>query len=154
MVWLDPGLTTGVAWVNLVTWEFGSDEYDLAGTEGKLRSLAEKYPGVKTAVGYEMYLAVGGPRAGTAKYSQDVIAMTVRMTKELGFQFLKPAPSSMRLVATPVLLRRMGWYSTGNGHANDAARHALAFLMRSRPMPDMVRLKLFPGYVPSVTLAP
>ncbi len=152
IVWLDPGFTTGLAWWDPETGKFFSGQFDddveLAET---LAALAENVPG-RLAVGYEQYIVT--PRGkGTPSHSLKVIGQVSKMAQEGLFELLKPVPSSSRKVATPVFLKRLGWYKPGKVHANDAAQHLLAYLMRQRPMPAHIKHKLFPGYNTSDTIA-
>lgn len=144
ITWLDPGLTTGLAWWNGRA--FGSWQYDKPDLTDRLNTLSELYDG-RLAVGYERYIITsGGVRRGTPRHSMGVIERVDAMAEEGLFTLLPPMPSSARKLANPVMLRRLGWYLPGKVHANDASQHLLAYLLRTRPMPQQIRSKLFPGY--------
>ncbi len=145
VTWLDPGKTTGGATYDCATGEFASWQHEDDGYVEELDRLIVRY-GTRLAVGYEMYIVTAaGPRSGTPKYSQGVISNVRDMAQHGMFSLLKPVPSSARFLGGPVLLRRLGWHKPGKVHANDAAMHTLAYLLRTPPIPANIR-KLFTGY--------
>lgn len=153
VVWLDPGLTTGGASYDLqdstfTSWQSGPD--DLV---QHLQELEKTCAG-RMQIGWEMYLAAGGPQHGTSKHSQEAIGRVRAFALAYGVEVLKPHTSSARKLGSTVFLRRLGWYKPGSPHANDAAMHTLSHLMMMRPMPSAIRESLFPGYAPGVTIAP
>lgn len=143
IIWLDPGLTTGLASYDLETADFLSWQYDAEGLFQRLRGLAAIHPG-RIQLGWEMYLSAGGPQHGTAKHSHEVIGAARDFAQEFDVMVLKPQPSASRKLGSPVFLRRLGWYKTGKPHANDAARHLLADLLKKDPIPAEIRAVLFP----------
>lgn len=151
--WFDPGQTTGAACLDLETGKFFSGQYDPGELALHLLTMS-RVSGVRLLIGYEQYLAAGGPQRGTSKHSQGAIGVIESTAMQCGITLLKPVPSSSRIVASPAFLRRMGWYTAGKPHANDAARHLLAFLLRQHPVPAFVRERLFPGYTPDATISP
>ncbi len=151
VVWFDPGKTTGWASYAFATETFRSGQIEddsvmLGMFLESLYSGNETFAPEKVAVGYELYLVVGGPRAGTSEYSEKAISTIEQSVKRCGYTRLDPQPSSARKLGGPVMLRRMGWYAPGQRHANDAGMHALSWMMKQKPMPYAVRRKLFPGY--------
>lgn len=131
--WLDPGLTTGLAWWDPETWKFFSGQYlpdDLLPT---LADLASNVPG-RLAVGTEKYLVTPRGR-GIPKYSLEIIGQVQGMADQGLFTLLPSMPSSARMLGNVQMLRRLGWYKPGKGHANDAAMHTLAYLLRERKLP-------------------
>lgn len=142
--WLDPGQTTGAAWYDLDTDQFGSAEY----TADELADVMDAMTAVhceRMAVGWEMYLQPGSK--GIADYSVGEIAKVRKLCADRGVTMLKPQPSSARnLQSTVVFLRRLGWYRSGAGHANDAACHLFRHLIRMHPIPEKIRTRLPAGY--------
>lgn len=145
VIWLDPGQTTGLALWDESTQSFFSGQYNTGDLVECLTAAMEKYPD-RLVVGYEAYLAAGGPRAGTSKHSQEAIGVVKEFAKSSGCPLLAPVPSSSRKVGSKVFLQRLGWYKPGKRHANDAAQHLLSHLLTQKPMSPHVRSKLFPGY--------
>lgn len=152
IVWLDPGLITGLASYDLKNGAFLSWQYEEDDLVRRLHSLSELCEG-RMQVGWEAFL-VGNPKQSTSKYSQEVIGRIKDFAFVHDVEVLKSQPSSSRALGSRVMLRRLGWYKPGKVHANDASQHLLSHLLKMRPMPHPVREKLFPGYKPSVTIAP
>lgn len=155
VVWADPGLMTGLAWYDLDTAEFRSEQYGPDDLRRKLDDLGQLHAD-RMGLGYEQFIVTsGGSRSSTPVHSHRAIQILVGFAKEYGsVELLKPQPSSARKLGNVVFLRRLGWYKPGRGHANDAAMHLLSDLLRRQPMPDAVRGKLFPGYAPGVSISP
>lgn len=154
-MWLDPGLTTGVASWHETTATFWAGQLDEEHLVEGLERLCEKNAGRTIWLGYEKYIVTsGGPRTGTPRHSLGAIGKVEAMAMGGAFNLLKSQPSASRLLANAVQLRRIGWYRTGQRHANDASQHLLAHLIRQRPMSPYVRHKLFQGYEQSVTIGP
>lgn len=135
VIWIDPGLMTGVASFDLAhpafdSWQAEPDEV--------VRTLHERLAVAdgRMQIGWEMYLSTGGPQHGTPKHSNEIIGRLKDFALIHGVELLKPQPSSARKLGSVVFLRRLGWYKPGQVHANDAASHALAYLMRERLLPD------------------
>lgn len=154
IVWADPGLLTGLAWYDLNTGHFGSDQYGPDDLRRKLDGFGMDHAS-HMIVGYERFIVTsGGPRTSSPEHAHRAIQVIDGFAKQYVVPLAKPQPSSARKLAQTVYLRRLGWYKPGRGHANDAAQHLLADLLRRKPIPGPVREKLFPGYKPSATIAP
>lgn len=153
IVWADPGLLTGLAWYDMDTGDFQSGQYGPEDLRRKLQELV-KLHGLRMIVGYERFNTVGGPKTSTPEHSHRAIQILDGFAQEYVIPMAKPQPSSARNLGSVVFLRRLGWYKPARGHANDAAQHLLADLMKRRPMPSPIREKLFPGYKPSATIGP
>lgn len=155
VVWADPGLMTGLAWYDLEADEFHSDQYTPDDLRRKLDDLG-RLASDRMLLGYEQFIVTsGGPRTSTPEHAHRAIQILTGFAKEYAHVLLaKPQPSSARKLGNAVFLRRLGWYKPGRGHANDAAMHLLADLLRRQPMPAPVRGRLFPGYRPGATIAP
>lgn len=152
IVWLDPGLTTGMAWWDPKQKRFGSWQYDAPDLAARLDILSLTY-GDRLAVGYEMYVVTSGGVRSAPKHAQEVIGVVRGMAAQEKFRLLPPMPSGVRKLGSVTYLRRLGWYKPGKRHANDAAMHLLSYLMRQKPMNPYVKSKLFPGYTTDVTIA-
>lgn len=154
VVWLDPGKVTGVACYDLEDAWFHSTQKELADLRLYFsEALLPAYGDVMT-IGWEMFINTsGGARTGDPSFSNEAIGLVRSLAQEHGIPLLKPQPSSARKLGNPVMLRRLGWYKPGKGHANDAAQHLLADLLKRHPMPHAIRAKLFPGYTGRGNLA-
>jgi hypothetical protein len=143
ITWLDPGLTTGLAWWDMDAEVFGSWQYEQADLFKRLACMTDLY-GQRLWVGYEKYLITSaGPRRGTPKHSLEVIAVVRDLAHANVFELLPSMPSSARLLGNVTMLRRLGWYKPGKPHANDAAQHTLAYLLREKKLPrDLIKKAL------------
>jgi hypothetical protein len=143
VIWLDPGLKTGVATL-LHGKHFDSGE----GILPEIGELLEDYGAVyrgRMALGWEQYvLTSGGGRTGSAGPPIEVIGVARWIGYKMECTMLQPVPSAMRKVATPEMLDRLGWWCPGLGHANDAARHMLSWLMRSKLLTPEQHAIVFP----------
>ena len=72
VVWLDPGLMTGLASYDLENDAFMSWQYEPDDLVRRLHQTLEICEG-RMWIGWEMYLAAGGPQHGTSKHSQEII---------------------------------------------------------------------------------
>lgn len=141
-VWLDPGLTTGAAGYDDDTEKFFSGQYSDQELYQLLVRLSELY-GRRLIIGYEQYIIT--PRGkGDPTYSRKVIAVVEEMAVQGVFRLLPPKPSVARKLGSVIYLRRLGWYRPGKVHANDAAQHLLASILRTSPLNPNIRRKLFP----------
>jgi hypothetical protein len=153
IVWADPGLLTGLAWYDIELDGFNSGQYDPDDLRRKLRDL-EKVWGPRMTLGYERFNVTGGPRNSSPEHAHKAIRSIEDFCQDYKIPLLTPQPSSARNLGSVTFLRRLGWYRAGRGHANDAAQHLLADLLKRKPMPTTLRAKLFPGYVDVVPSPP
>lgn len=153
VTWIDPGLLSGAAWYDLENDVFNSWQYDNRDLRKKLDQLADEV-GHRMAIGYEKFIHTsGGPRTSSPEHAHRAIQVVEDFARERNVPLLKSQPSSARMLGQVVYLRRLGWYRPGKGHANDAAQHVLAECLRRKPMPPVIREKLFPRYTARDTLA-
>lgn len=153
IAWADPGLLSGLAWVDLDDGTFSSWQYDNRQLDKQLNSMADRF-GDRMSVGYERFIVTsGGPRTSSPEHAQRAIQVIEDFAHKRCIPLLPPQPSSARKLGQVVYLRRLGWYKPGKAHANDAAQHLLAHLLKMSPMPHEIRTKLFPGYTAHGSLA-
>lgn len=157
VLWLDPGGTTGLAWIEYTPQGYTFDCAQAVGTEAaaevihRLISCNRSPSGglwwPKTTeerhqvwVGWEQYIVTaGGGRSGNPTPSLEVIGATKWICHDAGSRVLPPVPASYRIAATPELLKAIGWWRPGQPHAMDAARHLAAWLMREKQARRMYR---------------
>ncbi len=144
VLWADPGGTTGLAWIDLTADGYAFRCKQASGTEeaaylvdGILNYGPDGYRDRPTNgsvwVGWEQYIVTsGGGRAGNPAPSLEVIGAMKWLCRESGARVLPAAPASHRIVASPALLKSIGWWRPGMPHAMDAARHLCAWAMRER----------------------
>lgn len=153
IVWADPGLLTGLAWYDLDHDFFNSWQYNRVDLRAQLDRLAVLAEG-RMVLGYEKFIDTpGGRKTSTPEHAHRAVQVLEDFCLEHQVPVATPQPSSARKLGQVVYLRRLGWYRPAKAHANDAAQHVLADLLKRRPMPQAIREKLFPGYAPRDTLA-
>ncbi len=120
VLWLDPGGTTG--WAML----------DLTKDGTYLFECGQETPG-DVWVGWEQYIVTsGGGKAGNPAPSLEAIGAVRYLCAKHRARVLPAVPSSHRVVASPALLKSLGWWRPGMPHAQDATRHLVAWLLRER----------------------
>lgn len=146
VVWADPGFVTGLAWYDQKHRFFNSWQYSIDDLRPQLLRLFDLADG-RMALGYEDFIVTsGGACSSSPEDPLQVIQLLRDFAQERGIPLLKPQPSSARRLGQRVFLRRLGWYRPNQGHANDAAMHALAYLLKQRPIPQQIRETLYPDY--------
>ena len=140
---LDPGTTTGLAWYNRHEDEFCS--YEIRGRHNLYDHLALEWnlPHSDESVGLG-YTAPGtviverwDVRYDTfAKTNQDdpryIIGYVEGLVRRLDYlHYAEQRPGEAKGFATNDKLRALGWYTGGEGHADDATRHLVTFLAKA-----------------------
>ena len=139
----DPGGTTGWAFFNPARPEsFESWQSD---GEGWLRELTN----VDGCIGRDSIIVCERftIRQNTHKLSADAFEQTTDTIGALryiaaaeGCPFIRQTPAQAKAFATDDKLRKLGWYTPGLPHGNDAARHLLTYLAGVRYTPILQRL--------------
>lgn len=124
VLWLDPGRVTGWAVVNLVTGAFETGQEEFYETGLLVSRWAHNYE-AGLVLGWEDYLGHGG----SPKWALEVIGVARWFGECYGCR-LQTAPASSRVVVTLPVLKALGAHALGKEHANDAARHLVAWLRR------------------------
>jgi len=131
VIWLDPGKTTGIAFYDTVDGYFTSSQYDFAATGEYLDGMMTTWNDL--AIGWEQYIIAPG-HSGTAAFSLEVIGMTRWLAHHHDVLVLPAVPSAARKLGSDDKLKKLGWYTPGTRHANDAAAHMLAWLLRTKKL--------------------
>jgi hypothetical protein len=142
LVWLDPGKLTG--WAMLEHGEsFLSGQGDFAEVDDLVNTWVFNL-GSHLWLGWEMYVVTGGGgRFGSPEYSLEMIGAVKSACRRYRVTTLPPQPSAARKLGDDDKLRRLGWYRPGQRHANDAANHLLAYLLRENLLPPAQTERLF-----------
>lgn len=137
LIYLDPGATTGYA---LLMRDGGFAAGQVQGTAAFGDWLGDVLTrtGVPTHIGWEGYQVVGA-RSRESTVGLRVMGVAEYLACRHGARVLPEVASSMRTVAPTAAVHRLGWYRAGLPHAMDAARHLLAYLIRSGIAPELVR---------------
>jgi len=137
VLWLDPGRTTG--WARLRDskgFESGEAWFQLAGEIVRDHCRQSK----KALVGWEQFTITPATyRLKGSSEAIEVIGAARWIAADAGAEILPAAQRQARMTASSDTLRKLGWYRPGLGHANDAARHLLAWLTRSGNLTEEYR---------------
>jgi hypothetical protein len=140
--WLDPGLHSG--WATL----FHGEHFDSGeGILPEIGELLEDYGriyGDRMAIGWEQFIITpGGGRSSTAGPAIEVIGMARWIGYKYGCTMLKPVPSAMRTSVSTNVLKKLRWHCPGMDHANQAARHLGAWMLRENLFTKEQKTELF-----------
>lgn len=145
---IDPGLTTG--WACLTLTVYGDDQFDSGQIENRhtferfFDGFTDNRGGGDLAVVCERFTITGD----TARKSPQldplyIIGYMDGRCSRLGIPFILQLPSEAMSFADDAKLKRVGWWNPGCGHANDAARHLLTWLVKQRgPKANEMLLRL------------
>jgi hypothetical protein len=140
-VWLDPGKLTGVAVYEGVADSFYADEYDYARTGSFLENCFSASPGYEGGIrlGWESFtITAKTAQNSQAPWSLEVIGIARYLAWKYDVPVLQEARPGDRDVITPNLLRACGVYGMliGKKDALSAAQHCVAYLLRSKQLPQ------------------
>lgn len=132
VIGVDPGKMTGIAVYSLGRFIF-SDQLPASEVghflDGFLSETRRLYPKARIVIGCERF-NVGG---STVKMTQqsDATEVTGKMrdlASKHGCTFIVQNAADAKKMGQPKILRKIGWWTKGKEHANDAAKHALLAL--------------------------
>jgi hypothetical protein len=140
---IDPGKTTGWAFAQVENGEvtaltYGEDDFDAICA--RLDYWLQSYQTYDTRVVAEKYTIT----ARTAQLSQqswslEVIGVARYLAKKHGDLQLIIQPTNVKKFATDKRLKALGWWHKGGGgHANDALRHLMGYLVSIGWMDDRI----------------
>jgi hypothetical protein len=143
VLWIDPGGTTGFAWVEHTPDGYVFDFAQAVGTEAAARQAwkiinwdreeFDRSDPARVWVGWEQYIVTaGGGRSGNPAPALEVIGALKWLCYNAGARVLPAVPASHRAVMTTDALKAAGWYRPGVPHAMDAARHLGAWVLREQ----------------------
>lgn len=137
LIYLDPGATTGYALL-LRDGGFAAGQVQGTAAFGDWLDDVLTRTEVQTHVGWEAYQAVGA-RSKESTVPLRVMGVAEYLTCRHGARMVGESPAAMRSVAKADALHRLGWYRAGLPHAMQAARHMLAYIIRTGIAPELVR---------------
>ncbi len=142
ILWVDPGGTmtpgsqkgghTGLAWISP-----GRDDFRWA--EGNLLEMGARLIAIASAcgpglsLGYEQFTIFPDThkKSAEAHWAIEMTGVT-RLMALWGARLLPPAQPADRLVATPAILKALGWYPAGHKDAIAASQHLCAYMLKHR----------------------
>lgn len=135
---LDPGKMTGWASYDRETGEFLSGQTNF---EETCRLLLHRVGGPShdqlDLVCESFIITVQTAKNTQATWSLELIGVA-RMVSELYCQqpLTLQQPASAKRFSSDERLKKLGWYTPGKGHANDAARHLMLYMVARKWWPE------------------
>jgi hypothetical protein len=139
VLWLDPGKMTGHARLDGEKFSSGEAPFYEAGQVVRSHCASS----LDAKVGYEAFqITPASYRMLGSSDALQAIGMIRWLALDAGVSLLPPAPRQARDTISLAMLRALGWYLPGRGHANDAARHLAAWMVRSGSLTSAMRAKI------------
>lgn len=133
---IDPGGTTGIAYYNTEWDKFNSWQAD--NFYDAMHSWAT--PDVLVIERFTIRQNTHKLSADAFEQTTDLIGAFRYLALRDGVDFIRQTPAQAKAFATDDKLKRLGWYTPGLPHGNDAARHLLTYLAGVRYTPILQRL--------------
>ena len=134
-IWLDPGQVTG--------WAYLTDHYKFHSGQNNFMSLGTQLEmacsihGESLWIGWESFVI--NPATASKHGSEwplQVIGVARYLAEKYECTMLPPRAPATRELGSLQKLKRLGWYTPGQPHANDAASHLLAYMISSHALPQ------------------
>lgn len=134
-LWIDPGGMTGFACWVCGTDRFWADEFPWARACDELTALAG-YWGPVLYIGYEKFTILPSTHKLSPQSEAYEFPGVIKYVAQVhGCGLLQPAKPSERNVATPAMLRKIGWWVPGKNDAQSASQHLYAWMLRENCVP-------------------
>ena len=131
---IDPGKMTGWAWIEYSktsTKIMETREVPFEDIYTLLTEYLDHEQRVDAVVIEDFRITAGTGKLGSPDWSLRIIGATELLTQRHGIPLTKQMPSSAKTFSTDDKLRAVDlWHRGGAGHANDALRHALLYLVK------------------------
>jgi len=123
---IDPGKMTGFAYVNRSDGTFLAGELAFDGTCDMLEGYASAFQEDLTVFSESFIINAYTAKNTQAPWSLELIGVARRTSRKYtGRDLALQSPSQAKGFSSDDRLKKMGWYTPGKGHANDASRHLL-----------------------------
>lgn len=130
VLWIDPGDMTGLAYYHPSTPAAMIDEFPFQVACAHIETIC-KIDRDRLLIGWERYDIDPSRPQTHAHDAIGVIGVARYFASFYGCHILPPAAPDDRKVATPKMLKHLGWWRPGKDDAQSAAQHLLAWLLRS-----------------------
>ena len=133
VLWMDPGMISGLAWLWAGGESFYASEYPFAEVGGHIEDTCRQY-GRGLVLGYETYKVRPDKPQTNARDAMEPIGVFRHYGLRYGCQIVHADPGD-RLDATRPLLTAFGWWPKGKKDAASATQHLAAWCMRENCLP-------------------
>ena len=127
---VDPGKTSG--WASWVNDELQVGESPFLEMGNLAMQWLHQNDGIIVAESFIINAAT--VRKSQAPWSLEVIGVLRYVCVRRGLPLVLQTPADAKRFTSDDVLKRLGWYTPGKGHANDTARHLVLYLARSRDL--------------------
>lgn len=133
---IDPGKMTGAAFLtyNKDSPKFYMNSYEIPMSEINswlLENLDEQAGDIDTVVIEDFKITAGTGKLGSPDWSLRIIGAVEYICEQYGIPVVKQYPSNAKSFSTNDKLRAVSmWHKGGAGHANDALRHAMLYMVK------------------------
>lgn len=122
---IDPGKSTGFA-----TWYGGVFRSRIFEYPEVMEEIVSFVPAFDVVVCETFVITARTVKLSRQYWSLELIGLIKWLCWRDGIELVMQSPSDAMSFATTTKLKELGWYNTGAGHDNDAARHLLTYLAK------------------------
>jgi hypothetical protein len=141
VLWMDPGMITGLAWLWLTDAGlppgFHTDEYPFAEVGDHVEDTCRRF-GQGLVLGYETYKVRPNMPQTNARDAMEPIGVLRHYGLRYGCRIVHADPGD-RLVMTRAILTAFGWWPKGKKDAASATQHLAAWCLRENCLPTRER---------------
>lgn len=128
---VDPGKTTGLATLDATTQDLTTAEYGFNDTCSYVAQKASEYGSDLLLVCESFIIGPQTAKNTQAPWSLELIGVMRYLSRSYcGRDLALQTPATAKRFSSDVRLKEVGFWTPGKGHANDAARHLLLFLVQ------------------------
>jgi hypothetical protein len=134
VLWVDPGKMTGAACWAPRELQFCIENQFMY--MGDRIEAACRWYNHRLLVGWEDFKIFPKTPPADAHYAIEMIGVVRRLATQYHCTILVAAQPGQRNVATPEMMKALGWWVPGKDDAQSAGQHLLAWMMRTDCLPD------------------
>jgi hypothetical protein len=136
VLWIDPGLVTGLAWY--ANGQHHTGEWDFMAAGDRIEQTCREF-GNRLWIGWERYDIDTQRPQDDANSAIEVIGVAKREAAKHHCRQLTPAAPNQRKVATMRMLKALSWWAPGKKDSQSASQHMLGWMLRENAAPPAVR---------------
>lgn len=127
---IDPGKTTGIAFWDNEDQRIWTAQANFLETCVLLHTRAFEHKEDLVIVSESFVITIHTAKNTQAQWSIELIGVARFMSQAYcGLDLVTQQPAAAKRFSSDDRLKTLGWYKPGQGHANDAARHLLLYLV-------------------------
>jgi hypothetical protein len=126
---LDPGKASGWAFLDVELHQFESGEFGFQPMYDMVEQMATLYGDQLSIVAEKFVITAATARNTSAPWSLEGIGAARYIAGKYGCAYETQAQASAKRFSSDDRLKVLGWHARGKGHANDASRHLLLYVV-------------------------